>query len=537
MRKTTKLAALALLMSAAATVTACGGGYVPGPADTDGVDVNVDTRGTTITMWTGFGSDMTAVLEELLEEFTAQTGIIVKHESKGGYDNLLKAINLSATKGSFPNVANGYPDHFASYIKSNILLRLDGLIANDAQRYNYTSDGVKFGSDGIKLLDYTDFYTDYTTENETLEFNEEGVGYKLGLPFNKSTEVMVYNSTFFDWAEGHQDLVKGLTGGKEIHVPETWDQVSEYGKNIITMCKPLFMVGETAGKILGSDGVTYDNTADCLAVDGNEVILNMAAVTEAEFRPFTYDSQANFFITLIRQYGGQYTEIDKEITGKGYAVFNNPQTVAAMKMVQGLFDDAVLGIPALWNELYCSTPFKAYKSLMNISSTGGLKNVDNNAFDVKVTHIPYKDADKKFVISQGTSLGLFNKGTDAEKVAAWKLMIFLSQQENGQFAASTGYFPTCEYAYNSDAYFNYQDSALKSSVDVLRQAASRVNSDLYVKGGDWNKFVDPGFRGAADIRSVVDLVTGYLMTNTYASVEEMLDAVEQSVIDYVKEME
>lgn len=529
--KKIKFAKLGLFLCAVASLGACGT-FVPGPADTDNIDVTLDTRGTKITMWTGFGSDMTEQLNEVLEDFTALTGIIVEHESKSGYDNLLKAINLSATKGSYPNVANGYPDHFASYIKSNILLRLDGLLANDENRYNYTRNNVKYGADGIKLMDYEDFYDDYVVENETLEFKEDGTGYKLGVPFNKSTEVMVYNADFFDWAKDNDAIVKGLTNGASISVPETWDDVKNVGLAINKLCKPLFKVGEADGKILGSDGNSYDTTSACLEA-GATVVLNLSAVTETDFRPFTYDAQANMFITLVRQFGGSFTEVDKEQTGKGYAVFNNPQAVAAMTMVQDLFDSNILGIPALWNELYCSTPFKAYKSLMNISSTAGLKNVDNNNFKVKCTHIPYKDAQHKFVISQGTSLGLFNKGTDLEKLASWKLMIYLSQQANGKFAAATGYFPTGDFSFNSDDYFNYQDSSLKSSVDILRQSSSKVNSDVYVKDG-WNKFVDPGFRGSADIRAAAELIPGYLMTKTYDSVQATLNAVEQTIIDYVK---
>ena len=93
-------------------------------------------------------------------------------------------------------------------------------------------------------------------------------------------------------------------------------------------------------------------------------------------------------------------------------------------MLKDLFDSKVMGIPSVWNELYSSSPFKAYKSVMNISSTGGLSNITSAAIPVKAAPIPVKDSNQKYVISQGTSLGLFNKGTPAQRVAAWKLMIF-----------------------------------------------------------------------------------------------------------------
>ena len=519
-----------------AMMTACGTNVKLGPADTDQLDVTIDTRGVTIDMWTGFGSDMTGWLEEVLEEFTKKTGIIVKHESKSGYPNLLKAINLSATKGKYPHIANGYPDHFASYVKSNILLRLDGLLENDhlrvEQEGSYTQNKVRYSKEGIMELNYEDFYKDYTVENETLEFKEDGSGYVLGLPFNKSTEVMCYNANLFDWAAAHPELVESLVGeGKVIKVPETWAEVKTVGENIIKLVKPLFKVGETKGKILGSDGKYYASS-DAAAAAHADVIMNMSEVLEEEFRPFTYDANANLFITLVRQYGGQYTEVDKQQTGKGYAVFNNPQAVEAMTMLQDLMDSKIFAVPSFYDELYCSNPFKAYKSVMNVGSTGGLKNIVSTAIKVKCAPIPYKDAEHRYVISQGTSLGLFNKGTDAEKVAAWKLMIYLTQQGNGYFAANTGYFPTCDYSYNSLDYQTYLENDFKSDADVIRQASAAVNADEYVE--KWNKFVDPGFRGSADIREVVELIPNYLLVHEFGSVQATLDAAMKKLSNYAK---
>ena len=541
MKNTRKLSALLLLplaMGLMTSLTSCGGSFVPGDADTDSLDVNIDTRGVTITMWTGFGSKINTIMEELLDEFTQKTGIKVEYESKGGYPNLLKAINLASTSGSFPNIANGYPDHFASYIKSNILLRLDGVIEHDKQRGEadgaYTQNGTRFGSDGIKLLDYNDFYKDYTVENETLEYKEDGSGYVLGVPFNKSTEVMVYNSKFFEWAAG-MDAYKD-----KIFVPVTWTDVKNVGTEIINLLKPGFKTASADGKILGSDGNWYDTTA-AVSTAGVDIIMNLSAVIEDDFRPFTYDAGANLFITLVRQYGAQYTEVDKTATGRGYVTFNDAAnkaaTTEAMNMLKDLFDTKVMGIPSVWNELYCSSAFKAYKSVMNVGSTAGLSNITSAAIPTKCAPIPVKDVSHKYVISQGTSLGLFNKGTDAQKVAAWKLMVFLSQQENGKFASQTGYYPTCSYSFESDDYQGYLESDLHSATEELELASAVVNNETYNgEGQGWTKFVDPGFRGSADIREAVELIPGYLMTgNPYATVSAALDAVYNSLSDYHKQ--
>ena len=527
-----------LVVGVASSLSSCGGVFIPGEIGTENIDVNEDTRGTRIVMWTGFGSKINTIMEELLEDFTKKTGIIVDYEAKGGYPNLLKAINLAATSGKFPHIANGYPDHFASYIKSNILLRLDGLVENDKLRGEaegaYTQNGIRFGNDGIRLLDYKDFYADYTVENETLEYKEDGSGYILGVPFNKSTEVMVYNSDLFDWAAKNDELKN------KIYVPVTWSDVKNVGLEIINLLKPGFKAANKDGQLLGDDGNWYDTTEKLSSASAN-VVMDLTAVTEDQFRPFTYDATANLFITLVRQYGAQYTEVDKTRTGRGYVTFNDEKnkaaTTAAMDMLKDLFDSKVMAIPSFYNELYCSNAFKAYKSVMNVGSSAGLSNITSAKIRTKCAPIPVKDAEHKFVISQGTSLGLFNRGTNKERLAAWKLMVYLSQQENGKFTSQTGYYPTCSYSYESDDYQAYLESDLHSRTEELELESANINNEVYNgEGSAWTKFVDPGFRGSADIREAIDLVPAILMTGKpYATVRQTLDETYAELIDYQRE--
>ena len=501
-----------------------------GPADTDGLDVNIETRGVTISMWTGFGQSVNDVLEPLLEEFTEKTGINVTYETKGGYDNLQNAINLAATSQEYANVAVGYPDHFAGYINSNIQLRLDGLLKNDAKRKVAGKDeeGYDVDKDGIRLMNYDDFYKDFTPENESLEFKEDGSGYVLGLPFNKSSEVMVYNKQFFDWAKTQNDIKD------KIFVPSTWDEVKSVGKavNDYLDSKAVW------GKGLYSDGVVRANDPQ---IPGVSIVFDAKEVKSKDsFRLLSYDSTANLFITLIRQFGGTYTEIDKTVNGKGYVAFNDEayraKTLEAMSLMRelGKGDYKVFGIPQTFNEKsYCSGPFKLYKSLLNIGSTGGLSN-SVGTFAVDCAPIPQRaKTGDKYVISQGTNLALFNKGTDAEKVAAWKLMVFLSQQANGAFAAGTGYFPTCDAAMKSNAYQEYLNDSFGAG-EKLQQNAAIINTLQYGKADlGWTRFVDPGFQGSSAIRAeATNIPVKVLMEST--DLQAILDAAYVTLDDYVR---
>ena len=115
-------------------------------------------------------------------------------------------------------------------------------------------------------------------------------------------------------------------------------------------------------------------------------------------------------------------------------------------------------------------------------------------------------------------------------------MVFLSQQANGLFTAETGYYPSCKQAFESDEYQGYLDSDFHSDAELLQLDSARVNNEIY-NGQDskWTKFVDPGFRGSADIREEVDKIPGYLMTgNPYDTADKALSAVFKACSDYKK---
>lgn len=512
------------------SMTGCSKGL--GSADTDNLNVNIDTHGVELDIWTGFGeggANPKQKLEDILETFTQKTGIKVTHTSKGGYDNLQQAIDLSVTTKDYPNVALGYPDHFAGYINSNIQLRLDGLLKNDSKREMVKKDeeGFDVDADGIRRMDYKDFYTDFVEENETLEHKSNGEGYVLGLPFNKSSEVMVYNAQFFDWVKTRSELKD------KIFVPSTWEEVS----SVNTEVRKFFQEKGVMGKLLLSDGNVYDampeGTTLSLVFDGIKANANN---DKGEFRLLSYDSTSNAMTTFLRQFDSRLTEIDEKVSLKGYAAFNDAKyrenTLKATATIRKLGEEKAFGIPASFGEsLYCSTPFKNYKSLLNIGSTGGVSNCIGS-FAVKAHAIPQNGAnEKKFVISQGTNLALFNKGTEAQKVAAWKLMIYLSQQANGTFASQTGYFPTCKAAYNSTDYQDYLNNSYGAG-EKLQQDAAIINSIEYTRSG-WTRFTDPGFQGSSAVRTECGFIPGKILANEGTD-QAILDASYVVLQDYVR---
>ncbi|MFA5480968.1 MAG: extracellular solute-binding protein, partial [Bacilli bacterium] len=464
-----------------------------GPTTQGNIDMTVDTRGVTIQFWTGFGAVINSTLEPIIAEFEEETGIDVEYEAKGGYDALQQAINLSATSVSYPHIANGYPDHFAGYIASDIILRLDEFIAEDKDIPAIRDEGTDNEFVELPAFDIDDFYESYMVENRTLEYDKDGKPYTLGIPFNKSTEVAVINKTAFD-------LFKALDS--TVDVPETWDEVGTMGAKI----KNIMLTRDYFGNVVGTDYLAYagQDVQDMPA--GVTPLISFEEVTADNFRLLSYDSQANYFITGVRQWGATYTEMDQQ-TRKGYVTFNNDGTRAMMTKMRQLFDDGYLGVPQTWEETqYCSGPFTLGKSLMNIGSSAGVVNAvpQADAFKVDAVAIPYNSEEDKFVISQGTNLALFDKGTVAEKVAAWKLLKYLTQYKNGKFSAGTGYYPACRSSFESEEYQEYYNNVFSSANDKIKIAAAKVNSDIYNgTGSTWEKFVDPGFIGSSYIRQEI----------------------------------
>ena len=483
-----------ILALGATSLTACGGNANDPYKD---LDFSVDISGTTISMLTPFGSEMQAQLEALIDRWERLTGVTVEVESKSGYDTLKSAITSSASSKKYPNITFAYPDHMASYVGSDIILRLDTYLEKGANtKFDYASASPEFKAD--------DFYVDYMTENKSVEFKEDGTGYTLGIPFNKSTEVLTYNKTFFDWAAGENPA---------IHVPTTWDELD-------SVCELVLGLMETRGlygKVLGKNNVVYVDHDACHAATGDDELfdfgevmdpktVDMANITKA-FRPLGRDSASNFFITTVRQYGGEYTSVDKQ-TRKGKIEFNTKVNEDALKEMQDRYNAHTFGIPATWGESkYCSGPFSSLRCIMNIGSSAG---ADNNApaggkFEVSCAPILYKSADKKFVISQGTNLILLDKGTNAERVASWELLKYLSKYANGEFSANTGYFPACDYAFQSEEYQEFFSYRPISMTDKINLAAAKVNRDIYTAANtDWIKFVDAAFDGSSTVRSTVE---------------------------------
>ena len=431
-------------------------------------DIKASSKVITIKFRVQSGTVATA-LGTLLPEFEAAWDGQIKVDLDavtGGYDGLLKQNIYDLNQGKAPDMTIGYPDHLALYFSGEGLQSLSPFITNE---------GTNF--------DMTDFIQAYLPENQIADNNDD----YYGLPFNKSTEVMIYNKTVFD--------AMGYT------VPTTWDEVEELGLQILQ---------DAADKKLDNVKGVKSSATDKLVSE---------YLSKGLFCPFAYDSTDNAFITCCRQWDAKYTQ--RETVSKGYALFNNAETIEGLTYFQNLANKNVFTVAEKFEESYASNAFKALKCLMTLGSSAGVGyNVpDGDKFEIGVAPIPVKDEDHKYVISQGTNICILSQTTNIKKAACWELIKFLTDSVNSvKFATATGgYLPVRSSSYDTQEYKDWTDPEINLAYYFALSAKTAI---AYRES--YNMFVDDAFTGSSTIRDEVGTAFSKIIVQN-ASVAQTLE--------------
>lgn len=506
--------------------------------------------------WHNFGGTYSTMLKEtIIEPYWRDHNVNVEPTPESGYPNLQKKINYTLADGSYPNMATGYPDHFAGYIASEALVPLDDYIkAYDEEHAN--DEGY------IPLL--KDFYSEYMEEN--VQFDKAGHIY--GIPFNKSTEVLGYNGVFMDYMATYKDGIYKdyhYTGPK---FPKTWEDWEDFGPKArevqLSLCGK-YLLGKLKDDNVGYDFIVADEKPD----DVSTILLDFSKVDPKQSTVLSWDSADNMFITIVRQWGSKYTSSEFKTVGgnetrKGYVEFqtgelsdptsNLSKTCDALNYFAKLFqDNCVFALPTFFDgESYASGPFAGNQVLFTICSSGGLSYNINGKQRFRIAPIPYKSDDAKYVISQGANICVFDRKSPNEerfdykaslKAATEAIFTFATGQYQADWAQSTGYYPASRSATNTKSYqeFIKADKPTTETEDwnaVAFREGSKINADEYMNdelANKWFKFVDPGFDGSSTIRDrVATLVsTVYNDKNSVGNKEVIAGHVNKLVDDYL----
>ena len=514
MKKVTKILTTASVLGMAVVAAACG------KSGKSGAQVE-------LSMWTGFGKDYTGEIEKVVNKYNEDKSgsVHVTHTTQNNYNKLEQNISNSIDGRTFPHFANGYPDHFAEYCHKGVMIPLDKYIENYNKAHN------------TNLM--ADFFEQYTRENATIRYDSVSrQGYIMGLPFNKSTEVIVCNGFLADYIQTVDPTITKL--------PETWQELATIGPKIVDAMKEKKYDGMAltdsnakflVGKVVDGHATAFKISSaskkeDVVLGEGEKVLQDVSQVAASSFRVLGYDSADNAFITMLHQWGAKYTEFSVDIYFDnheyGYATFwddaNKAKTLEGLKYWKDLYDANLIGLPGDWNLTnFCTDAFEAGNCLFSTGSSGGLSNsTDPNKRIEVLPVLYYKDSSRtsKAVISQGTSLGLFNQFSskdkkEAEQQAAFDAMVELCTGERqASWVTATGYFPASHSAFNSATYQALLNDSNPSALRKMYQSAGKVNSEVYDAEG-WDKFVDPGFLGSSAIRAAIKYVLGNVFALKY----------------------
>jgi multiple sugar transport system substrate-binding protein len=432
------------------------------------IPLTLTTDPITITLWHAMGEANQALLQKYANSFQLlyPNVTVVIPAGVGNYDTLKNNMINAITGDAMPNMVQSYPDHVAEYLNGNAVLNLNPYINSAAWGLN--------GADAL-----SDIIESYLDENS--QYDASGTFYSL--PFNKSTEVMIYNKTAFD--------------ALDLDEPVTWQDVIDAAPALKTYGDAIAEAKVRAA----NPSMTELQLAPLILAAKNLIV------------PASYDSTGNAFITFTRQFGGAYTSINFSTFQGQYLWNTNANTTAAMQFLKDNND--VITLPEYWDQQYASTPFVNQQTFVTIGSSAGVRynvpaidpTTSEPIFEIAVGPVPYNELqpDNKAVIQQGTNIALLKTGTAQDQLASWLFLKHIINTENTtDWAMATGYLPVRTSAYTSTTYQTFLNTPTANQLYISMAANAAYKQSGYM-------FYDPAFIGSSRARVQVGLALERIM--------------------------
>lgn len=423
----------------------------------------------TISFWTKSDSKIDPILKNLVNTYnqTNTDNIYVEFsplENVSDYNDLETTVITGFNTNIYPNLVQAYPGHVADYMNYNKAVNLDKYI-NDSNIGWTSEEKTKFDLSSGQQFAVEGTYT---------------------LPFNKSTEVLYYNrdklvgldiSSYYKSDDG--SLLKTGRISDTYLQNLTWEEFYNY------LCPAL---------------LDYNKA-------NNDALLN---TSKDNYAILNYESDANHFITMLKQYGISYTHID-ETTKKGAVDFDSDESIKFMSTIREYAQKHyIMTKYSTGSPYYSATSVFDGNALFAINSTVGASYfADNtNPISIGIGHIPYAEGKDKYVIEQGTSLAALDKGEEQNK-ATWLFYKWLSNYENAlNYSISSGYLPLRSDVYEDVKFketFNPENYTDKTSDKVVASVIS------YTTNLTGEYFTEAPFIGSSSVRNAASYLNSWLL--------------------------
>ena len=362
-----KILSLFLVCMLAIGLTACTTAKKPSTNEKESA-ANIPTKidkPVTIEFWHAMSGDLEKTLTTMTNDFhKSHPNITVKLVNQGNYGDLNKKLMAAAKSHTSPVMGQAYEDWMQEYIHNNLISDLTPYINNKT-----------VGWSDADRNDIVQVFRDENTWNQKF----------YGVPFNKSTEVLYYNTDMFK--------------NNNVKVPTTWDELESAAGTL------------TKGKVVG---LGFENS---IGID---------------------------FPTWVQQAGGQFVDVDNNKVafnsdaGKKALTFLNDM-VTKKKIARLAGEDNYMSDPFGRGDVAMYVGSSAGIPFVGAAAKG----------HINWATAPLPKGEKASTQFQGTNMVVFNSATDQQKLAAWEYMKFLTSKEETIFwAKNTGYVPVRESALN-----------------------------------------------------------------------------------------
>ncbi len=400
------LTVLVMLIALVSVASCSGGGNDNNNNNNDGTIMSPNeidkSKETVVTFYHAMGADNQAVIQDIIDRFEAE--MLAKYGAKVTVEQTSQGDYDTLRQTIASSLAVGEQPTIAQAYPDHVSLYLQGRAVSSLNKYIEHSE---YGLEGDPADSYG-FIDNFWAEGSI--YDDKGTIYSI--PFNKSTEVLFYNKNLFD----KYSWEVPATWDDVIEICEAWKQTTEYQQ------------AKNEGKKVGGIGI---------------------------------DSEANFFITIIQQYGGEYTGFRN---GEGAYLFDNPKAREALQWLVDEFNRGNTVTSTYLGTDYCSDAFKAMQLPMTLGSSAGAKYnvVSDESFVTGVAPYPQKSEDHKQVIQQGTNVTLFDCTDDQEELFGWLFMKYLTNYESAlDWTLRTAYFPIRKDVAESKEYKEYVSQIIK----------------------------------------------------------------------------
>ena len=404
-----------------------------------------------VTFWHTYTTAYQSIISEIIESFQNKyPEIKVTQRYFAGYEDLRNSVISNIDSNNIPTIVLSTPDHVTSYLNyDNLVVDLRIYVNDDS----YAFDASQF----------IDAYY-----NEGYMYGTDGGLYSL--PFNKTTELLIYNQDIFN----KYDWFVNLLGYDSNTVYLSYDP-KNVSKRVFKEDFIWNPTWEEIEKISEAFLTTEEYQNKC----------------SSRKKPYAWisDSSSKLFTTLTQQfasldvnglYGAKgenaYTSFNE--SGIGEFTFLNDANEYSKKALNYLKEQYDLGhfaVPGKFEDVYYSSDLlKNGYAIMIACSSSGVKNAYGKVNVGFATYPQFASMKKEqYQVSQsGTNITLLNQKDEELQEYGWLFMNYLTNYENSLLLAKkTNYLPIRKDVYKSLEYQAYLNDA---DTPLYKRAASEI---------------------------------------------------------------